>query len=420
MFPLALLPVGTPIRADTIAFESVIVVLKNDVDVDTATRDFESALGFTAKLRFNSVFKGFAAALTGPQRDRLLRDRQLDFMVPDRNVHAAALVPLAAGETVPLGVRRIGAGSVDHAQQSASTAVAVLDTGIDLGHPDLDVVDGKNCLRHRPASDDNGHGTHVAGVIGGRNNGAGLVGVAPGTRLYAVKVLGATGEGSVSQVICGLDWVSDNAARLTISVANLSLTTQGADDGACGAADRDVLHKAVCSVIAHGVTVVAAAGNGGADLSTRAPAAYHEVLAVAAMSDTDGTFGGSGPMATCSPGDLDDTAATFSDFAQQSDETAHVTHVIAAPGVCIPSTWPGGGYAVASGTSTAAAHASAAAALCRGTTSGPGPCAGLNPAQVIERLLIDAASRPAGEGFAGDPYRPVGSRYYGYLVWAGY
>ena len=134
-------------------------------------------------------------------------------------MHALALAPLAAGETVPTGVARIEAANAREGHEASSVGVAVLDTGIDLDHPDLVAQDGKNCIASGSADDDNGHGTHVAGTIGARNQGAGVVGVAPGTTVYAVKVLDADGSGLWSNIICGIDWVTANAASLGIRVA---------------------------------------------------------------------------------------------------------------------------------------------------------------------------------------------------------
>ena len=104
----------------------------------------------------------------------------------------------------------------------------MIDTGIDLDHPDLNAISGKDCVHPgTTAEDDNGHGTHVAGTIARRNTGAGVVGIVPGMMLYAVKVLAANGSGMWSQVFCGIDWVTANAAALNIKVANMSLVGVG-------------------------------------------------------------------------------------------------------------------------------------------------------------------------------------------------
>ena len=116
-------------------------------------------------------------------------------------------------------------------------AVAVIDTGSGP-HADLNIAGGKNCSVGKSFADGNGHGTHVAGTIGAINNGAGVVGVAPGIPIYSVRVLNNQGSGSWSSVICGIDWVTANAANLNIKVANMSLGGGGSDDGNCGTATR--------------------------------------------------------------------------------------------------------------------------------------------------------------------------------------
>src|SRR4029079_19418160 len=100
--------------------------------------------------------------------------------------------PPAPGETVPSGISRIEAASADTSQQTPGGAIAVIDTGIDLKNPDLNAVEGTNCINPAAsAQDDHGHGTHVAGTIAAGNSGSGVVGGAPGAKLYAVKVLGS-------------------------------------------------------------------------------------------------------------------------------------------------------------------------------------------------------------------------------------
>src|SRR5205807_7686861 len=110
------------------------------------------------------------------------------------------------------------------------------------------------------AQDDNGHGTNVAGIIAARDQGAGVVGVAPGTKLYAVKVLSRSGAGSLSQILCGINWVTANAAALNIKVVNMSLAGSGQNDNNCGYTNKDAEHQAICRSTAAGVTYIAAAG----------------------------------------------------------------------------------------------------------------------------------------------------------------
>ena len=360
-----------------------------------------------------AALKGFAAELSAADVRALRRDPEVALVSPDLEVHALALTPLAAGESVPTGVARIEAANAREAHQASSVGVAVLDTGIDLDHPDLVAHDGKNCVASGSADDDNGHGTHVAGTIGARNQGAGVVGVAPGTALYAVKVLDGSGSGLWSNIICGIDWVTANAASLGIKVANMSLGGLGDDYSTCAG---DPLHQAICNSTDAGVVYTAAAGNNGWDWGAPppdVPAWFPEVLTVTAVADSDGTPGGTGGAPGCRPAEVDDKRASFSNFSREADDDGHA---IAAPGVCIRSTWPGGGYATLSGTSMAAPHVAGLVALCLGEGGAGGPCTGLAPADVIQKIRADAqAQATAANGFQGDPLQPLG-RYYGHLA----
>jgi subtilisin family serine protease len=221
----------------------------------------------------------------------------------------------------------------------------VIDTGIAKAHPDLNVAGGYDCTSTYRAryGDADGHGTHVAGIIGATNTGSGVVGVAPGTPLYGVRVFDAKGYGSDATVICGIDWVVKNAAAKGIKVANMSvvLTASPEDQNRCGSTGTPTtaLHEAICRLTAAGVKVVAAAGNVGKNASTLAPATYPEVVTVSALDDSNGCLGESGGA---------ETRATFSNYGADVD--------VAAPGVNIASTYLRGGYTTISGTSMAAPH----------------------------------------------------------------
>jgi subtilisin len=401
------------------AMSSYVVVFDSSVTDTNAQIDaLQRSLGFTAKLRYSSALDGFAANLTDEQAARLAAAPGVAFVNADVTFSAAGLASLAPGETVPAGIRRVGAATGTQAHARSGAAVAVLDTGIDLANGDLAAVSGTNCIKPgTPAADDNGHGTHVAGIIAARNSGSGVVGVAPGTAVYAVKVLGPKATGTLSQILCGINWVTANAPALGIKVANMSITGMGANDNACGATNKDAEHKAICGSVAAGVTYVAAAGNSGANFVNSVPAAYPEVLTVTAMSDTDGVAGGTGPAPSCKKGEKDDSYATYSNYAVAATEQGHT---IAAPGTCVVSDAPGGKTALYYGTSQAAPHVAGAAALCLDDGGIAGPCAGLSPAQIVQRLRADAAgAATVANGFAGDPLRPITGRFYGYLVPAG-
>lgn len=398
-------------------FDSFIIVYKDSVDEPAKTADLKRRLGFNSDFQYQHVIKGFAAILPPQVREMIAKDPDVAFISPDGEAKAiAATEAVAANETMPTGAPRIESATATTVHKPSGVNVAVIDTGVDLTHPDLNVVAGTSCIKGLPwdlwgkkANDDNGHGTHVAGTIAAKNNGGGVIGVAPGTKIYAVKVLDRNGSGTWSQVICGIDWVTANSASLNIKVANLSL----GGTGGVTTCDNDALHLAICRSVASGVTYSVAAGNSGTDIAGAIPANFPEVLTVTAMSDNDGKAGGTGGAPTCMSGESDDKYATFSNYATSA---ADQNHTIAAPGVCIRSDWKGGGYNTISGTSMAAPHVAAAVALCINSGGVGGSCAGLAPAQIVQRLRSDAAERAADYGFAGDPRSPVAGRYYGHLV----
>ena len=392
---------------------SYIVVLKSGVDTDAKTLALEHQMGITARHRFHHALHGFASTLTDAQLVRIRRDSDVAFVSEDKAVQTSD-ASLAPGETAPTGIRRVHAATTTTTQgAAASVNVAVIDTGIGLSNTDLNAVAGTNCVNPANApDDDNGHGTHVSGTIAAKNSGSRVVGIAPNTTLYAVKVLNAQGSGTWSQVICGIDWVTAHASALNVHVASMSLSGSGSNDGNCGNTNGDALHLAICNSTAAGVTYVVAAGNNGANFSTFVPAAYPEAVTVTAVSDWDGLPGGTAGSLPCFDAifESDDAYASFSNYASTADAAA-MAHTIAAPGVCILSDWLSNGTKTISGTSMATPHVSGLVAFCisAGTCTGGG-----SPASIIS--AIDTTD-PA-KGFAGDPnHSPVSGRYYGYLAW---
>jgi subtilisin family serine protease len=334
-------------------------------------------IGFSADRTFRTVVRGYAARLSSAQVDGLRRDPAVAAVVPDEPIELTA-------QSVPTGISRIGAtrnpiAAIDGVDRRVDADVAIVDTGI-ASVADLNVAGGINCSSSNRAlwRDRNGHGTHVAGTVGAIDNGSGVVGVAPGVRLWAVKILDDSGEGLLSWYVCGLDWIASqrdpiNPRRPLIEAVNMSVAKWGRDDATCGRTAKDVLHAAICRVVTNGITVVAAAGNDSGWASARVPAAYDEVITVSALADTDGKPGGAGGHRCLSWGsyDIDDTFANYSNFGSDVD--------LIAPGKCIWSTVPGG-YGYSSGTSMAAPHVTGAVALLKASRPN------LSPADVREAL----------------------------------
>jgi subtilisin len=397
-----------------------IVVLKDSADPGAVAKDHakkdDAAVGHV----FRSALNGYSAKIPDSKIDDVRNDPRVASVTEDFEVHALGTDTLAAGETVPTGTLREGAAAGTTVGSAATSGVAVIDTGIDLNHPDLNAASGTNCVKPgTPAMDDNGHGSHVSGSIAAKNTGSGVVGAAPGTQLYAVKVLNSAGSGTGSQVICGIDWVTANAASLHIKVANMSLGGTGYPLGPCSST-IDAEHIAICNATNAGVTFVVAAGNSSYDYDYArqpdVPAAYPEVLTVTAMSDSDGQPGALGGAPTCRSGELDDRYASFSNYATTA---AGIAHTIAGPGVCIYSTWMNGGYNTISGTSMATPNVAGVVAECIDDTSATG-CSGKSPAGVINQMRANAqAHATSSNGFTGDPLHALSGRYFGYLAWGG-
>ncbi|MBI3977966.1 MAG: S8 family serine peptidase [Chloroflexi bacterium] len=352
----ALLPATA--RSQTPATEVItdqfIVVLLPGASARTEAQAAEAAHGVQVRHVYEHALAGFA--FKGPEQAAraLASNPRVRFVGQDRAVQHA-------DQPLPTGVDRIDADTnttarIDGVDQRVDVNVAIVDTGVEAGHPDLNVAGGVDCTGLGWSNDGHGHGTHVAGTVGALDNGFGVVGVAPGVRLWAVRVLDDGGRGSWSNIICGVDWVTgtrtDGDPSNDIAVANLSLGGNGSDDGKCGTGNDDALHRAICGSVARGVVYVVAAGNSNKDAAAYVPAAYDEVLTVSAIADSDGRPGGLGPALFHG---ADDTLAKFSNYGRDVD--------IAAPGVEILSTYKGGGYARMSGTSMASPHVAGVAAL---------------------------------------------------------
>jgi subtilisin family serine protease len=343
------------------------------------------ALDIQPTQRYRAALEGFSANLTPRQLDRLRRNPAVRTIMPDYQIQldqgqfrrlnrsATPVDPAALSnrQVVPSGVRRVNANRsstarIDGRDHRIDVDVAILDTGIDA-HADLNIAGGYDCMsRFRGAWRDRyGHGTHVAGTIGAIDDDQGVVGVAPGARVWAVKALDDHGRGFASWYLCGVDWVMKqrdpaDPSRPLIEVVNMSVSAllPRGDDQACGTKTGDALHQAICASVADGTVYVVAAGNQSQNAAGRLPAAYDEVITVSALADYDGRPGGRGRQSAVCPGfapDSDDTYANFSNYGSDVD--------IIAPGKCILSTYRRGSWIRFSGTSMATPTVAGAVAL---------------------------------------------------------
>jgi subtilisin family serine protease len=341
-----------------------IVQLKSGVSAAAAAR----AHGVAADHVFGRALNGYAGFIPPGLLARVAADPQVEAIIPDRVVSIQAKPGGGgggAGQVVPEGVKRIGAAPGQLGTYTgAGVGVAIVDTGIDLTHADLGAPVAAFSAFGGSPQDDQGHGTHVAGTVAALNNSRDVVGVAPGAKLYAVKVLNAQGSGTDSDIMAGLEWIANNAAQMSppIKVANLSLGRPGTLD------DNPALRAAFQNVVAAGVTVVVSAGNDcAAEVFQKVPATYPEVIAVASTTAVDGTS----PYTTKIRKDTASYFTTDGAFNGASGVT------ISAPGedqenilrggrissVGILSTKLGGGTTRMSGTSMAAPHVTGVAAL---------------------------------------------------------
>jgi subtilisin len=404
------------------------VVLKDSItNVDSTATAQGKEYGFTLSSTYEHALKGYSGTMTDSEAAQLGADPSVDFVAPERAFTLAEdadddVVDTASAGSLPTWWLRVGGTPEEAAEDGQEIAVntAVIDTGIDSTHPDLNVRGGVDCSAGTPVEvipvDHYGHGTMVAGVIAARNNTFGVIGTAYGAPLWSVRVMTDAGTISEAALLCAADWVvstrTDQDQQNDIQVANISIGGPGQDQGNCGNGS-DPLHKMICQGVAEGVTWTVAAGNAATDFASTIPATYDEVLTATAMADYDGLPGGK-ETPLCSGGSVpsaDDDFANFSNFAVQA---ADQQHTIAAPGVCITSTYPGGLYNTAHGTSFASPVVAGSVVRCIYS----GMCQG-DGVSVMKQFLasVEAYNNDNSQyGFNGDPLRPASGKYYGYLT----
>lgn len=344
---------------------------------DTLIDALEERVGFQATFRYRYALQGFSARLFPGQVAALRADPTVVAVTRDRPVSVEGTLQPVTADVLRVHGEPSGPGPAGDVDMN----VAVIDTGIGpVGGNELNIQapqPGMNCANDGHASDwikdGYGHGTHVAGTIGARDNGIGVVGVAPGAKLWAVRVFDALGRGSDSTVVCGIEWVTAwRVANPSLPmVANMSLRgpTTGRDKPGCGTGlgapgDTDAEHLAICGGTAAGAIFVVAAGNESDDVTHWIPSRYPQVITVSSVTDFDGLPGSlssTSHVPGCVPPagrETDDTFARYSNFGAQVD--------IAAPGTCVRSTAPnrdsGDMTRLMSGTSMATPHVTGAVA----------------------------------------------------------
>ena len=358
---------------------SYIVVLKQDVAAPTVAAKHARKFGTSLKHVYRHSIKGYAAKLSAADVAALRSDPAVRFVerdgiariakAPRTSGRAKARKPRNPSTTASWGLDRIDqrarplSGTFNTTATGNGVTAYVVDTGIRITHQQFgsravygtDTVDGDGI-----ASDCNGHGTHVAGTIGGSS-----YGVARQVRLVAVRVLGCGGSGTWSGVIAGVDWAVGHH-ETGPAVMNLSL----------GGGRNSAVDAAVERAVADGITVAVAAGNSSTDACTQSPAAAPDALTVGATTNT-----------------TNDARASYSNFGSCLD--------VFAPGSSIPSAWSTSDTATntISGTSMASPHVAGVAALYL-SVSGNGS---KTPQQVGGALTAEATSGIVGGAGAGSP-----------------
>jgi subtilisin family serine protease len=285
----------------------------------------DGELGFV----YGTAIKGFSVKIAPGQLKKLQDDPSVKYIeenqvvtlvIPELRINAKPTKPTAPpSETIPWGITRVNGGV-----SGVGKIAWIIDTGIDLDHPDLNVSTalGKSfVVGITSPDDDNGHGSHCAGIVAAKDNDIGVIGVAAGATVVPVKVLNRRGSGTYDAIIAGVNYVA--SAGKAGDVANMSL----------GGGVSEALNNAVIAAAAKGIKFALAAGNESTSATTKSPASANgpNIYTISAMASGD-------------------VWASYSNFGNPPVDFCE-------PGSSIYSTYKGGGYATLSGTSMAAPHA---------------------------------------------------------------
>jgi subtilisin family serine protease len=345
-----------------------VVVFKDSVStqsIDSQVQSSTAKYGGQAKYTYKAALRGYSATMTAQQARRVAADPAVAYVQQDRAVHIMDVQPNPPSWGLDRSDQRDlpldNSYTHNRAGQPAVTAY-VIDTGIRTTHTTFEgrAVWGTNTTGDGNNTDCNGHGTHVAGTIGGE-----AYGLAKDVRLVAVKVLNCAGSGSFAGVAQGIDFVTAQHAAGTPAVANMSLGAQGSDAAT---------ENAVRNSINDGVTYAIASGNSNANACNFTPARVAEAITVNASTITD-------------------ARASFSNFGTCTD--------IFAPGQSIVSSWNTNDTATnnISGTSMATPHVAGAAALVLAANPG------MSPAQVATTLINSSTPNKITNAGTGSPNR---------------
>ena len=385
-------------RANAIP-NAYIVKVADNVDVRDASETMARRTAGNIGHVYRKAFRGFSIRVPpGVARAHMRAQEGVLSIEPDLEVELCA-------QTLPTSIDRIDVdfcdtAKIDGMDERIDVDIAIIDTGIDIDHPDLNVVGGARFLPGGPPTDyddDNGHGTEVAGVLAALDNNFGIVGVAPGARLWSIKCFDENRDAnSGSDILAGIEWVVTHAD--TIEILNMSWR---------GIHQAPFHRTAIQNCVALGVVCFAAAGNDAQDVygldgtfgtdDDTWPAYFPEVAAISAMADTDGEPGGMGGY-TSYGGYADDSFAGFSSYSAAAIPANPVNSPGAAidllmPAVDIYSTFLHGGYSYDSGTSLASPLAAGLAAL---HIAKHGRATNAAEVYAIRQALIDGGTQQSG------------------------
>lgn len=382
----------TPVEGSELSVEqetSAIIQFSEDVQsaeqkADTLAKEYDADVEYV----YNHAIKGASLDVPQSQMDQLLSEEDVSTMTQERRMEIVGFSStdqtaqsrdkqdLTKKQVVPEGMKRIRADEVDQYDAHSDVNVAVVDTGIEPDHPDLNVEGGVNFVGSDKSNWEDGHihGTHVAGIIGARDNEIGTVGVAPKADLYSVRVMDPGGSGGAGGILAGIDWVADPSND--IDVVNMSL----GGPALTRLIPNDPFQSAIKNVVDSGVAIAVAAGNSGLPAIGFVPAGYGQTTTVTAINPRNDEF------------------AEFSNYGVMTD-------VIAAPGVQSLSAVPDenarnlervkekylnddikGPYMRLNGTSMASPHVAGGMALLLGQNPN------LSPKQVEEALMNEGIS----------------------------